>query len=276
MATAAPEATEPLVRCGNCGFPVPEAEALLTDAAEAIDGLERDLRVKRAAIKRLEGEAADRLERHKHYSAACEVLAYWKDQLAPKAREVISEARLKPTIARLSSGHTVEGLKGCVDGYARFPYVVNAKRCSTGLDSQRYVDVGLIFRDAAHVEEGLRLAKRSEAVVSPSTSANRLDWRQVRRDNHRLILTALRQYAGVIEVERRHESDCPRCKRQIVLFDPADHPESLLRCYGCGMDEAMFLRALRDTDAPPAPDPKLLKALDMLEEMRSRIEALPA
>jgi hypothetical protein len=271
MAKAAPEPL-PEVRCEQCGFPVAEANERLEDALEAIDGLQRDLIGKRSQIKRLEGEAADRLERHKHYSAAVEVLAYWKAQLAPKAREIVSEARLKPTIARLSSGHTKEGLMGAIDGYAKFPYVVKAKRCPTGHDSQRYVDVGLIFRDAAHVEEGLRLAKRDTKAASPSNPVDMrlLDWRAVRYMNHKTILAVLSETQGrpyFNNATMQHEAECPRCKRQLRIYAPEDTNDSLLQCSGCMMNEGIFFAALRDTKLPPAVDIQTMRALDALEEI---------
>jgi ribosomal protein S27AE len=260
----------PEVRCGSCGFRIPGAEAIIEDALETIDGLERDLRVKRNTIKRLEGEAADRLERSKWYSAAVEVLTYWSVKLQPKAREIASKERLEPVIARLNANHTVEGLKKCVDGYALFPYVVNGKRMAQGPEACRHVKATTIFSSPDKVELGIAMSKRTvAAAIADTTDIRFIDWRKVRFANHRTILAALRKEGAVIYNEsiRKHEATCPKCRKWLLVADPQDSFASLLECGGCGMNEQTFLAALVTTDLPPAVDEKTVEALRVLDEL---------
>lgn len=272
------------IRCTNCGFPVEAAEQLqnlLAEAREGIGLLNDDLMGKRMAIARLRGEIGSRLETNKHYSEAAEVLEYYGEKLQPKARELLSDERLKVVLARLNKKHTVEGLKLCVDGYVRFPYIVNGKRSSQGTASQRYVKATLIFRDAQHVEEGIELARRpveSVSAASETTDIRFIDWRKVRFANHRAIVAALRK-AQAVEYDERtriHETECPRCQRVLMIYPPDEAQDSLLRCYGCNLTEAIFFSALKDTNLPPAVDEKTIQALDVLEDMSRRLEAMPS
>jgi len=251
MAYGDPLFDREVCRCNSCGFPVEGAVALVQEAEGTIDGLNRDLIGKRAQIKRLEGDNAKDLRRHPKYSEAREVLLYWAEHLAPKAREIVSTDRLKPTIKRLMNGHTVEGLKLCVDGYARFPYVVDGKRRTTGTTAQRYVSVDLIFRDPDHVEKGIAMAVAAIDPDFASTDVSKLDWRKVRRENHKTILRVLRAKYGTPlrdELARYGITTCPRCEQQLLVFDPDETPGSLLRCSGCGLDETMFFRALKEDE----------------------------
>lgn len=245
-------------RCESCGFPVEGAVALIQQAEDTIDGLSRDLIGKRSRISQLEGENAKDLTRHPRYHDACEVVAYWGKKLAPKARELKSEDRIRPTCARLHSGHTVEGLKLCIDGYAKFPYVVSAKRSATGSDSQLHIEPRTIFANPGKIEAGIRMAREQARKVS-------LDWRDIRRQNHKTILKAL---PDAIYDERAllHVASCPRCAAVLRVFDPAGSADTLLHCDGCTMNERTFLAALIIADDP---------APAMLDEARRKLaEAL--
>lgn len=251
------------MRCKQCGFPHEKGVALLVEAEDAIDGVHRDLIGKRSQIKRLEGDNAKDVKRHPRYKEACEVVRYWGKVLEPKARELQAENRVRPTIARLMNGHTIEGLKLCIDGYAKKPYVTKSGRSATGKPNERHVRVDLIFRDADHVQAGIRMAR--EAKERPVYA----DWRDVRRTNHATILKAL---PGAIrdQMMGAYVTICPRCESTLTIFDPAGAPDSLLSCEGCAMNERTFLAALLVGGS--APDPRTLAAL---EDARHRLDALP-
>jgi len=252
-------------RCRNCGFEVEGAVALIHQAEDTIEGLNRDLIGKRSRIKELEREGAEDLKRHPRYKEACEVARYWVKMLAPKAREPYSEARIRPICARLMNGHTVEGLKLCIDGYAKKPYIVNRKRASEGNENQRFVKCELIFRDADRVEAGIRMAREAKDRKVYA------DWRDVRRSNHATILKAL---PGAVydPMMHAHNIECPRpsCEGTLTIFEPQGVPDTLLSCSDCAMNERTFLAAL--VVGGEAPDPRVL---NVLEGAQSRLEALP-
>lgn len=239
-----------MIFCEACGVVNETAYALLADTRETIEGLERDLRTKRAAISRLERSKAERLQTSKHRESALVVLRHWKETCMPNAREIDSEDRLGNVLARLAGGATVDELKRCADGYAKRPYVVKGGRSAHGKPTERHIDAELIYRTPKHVQAGLALAEQGDSTEPDPTEWEKIDWRRVRRANHRVILRALTELSGKPyhdETMRSHHTECPRCGGALTIFDP-DVSESLLSCTGCSIDEATFFRALREDD----------------------------
>jgi hypothetical protein len=238
VAVQAPE----LIACSACGLIDERANTLFTEQAMAIDLLEKDLRGKRSQISRLTGEQERELRGSVHYSGALEVLRHWQAVLEPKAREVDSITRIKQVIARMNGGFSVEELKRCIDGYAKRPYNVKGRRRSHGKPTQRYVDVSLIFRDAKHTQEGMAL--NDLATEPPPADIRKLDWRKVRRANHKAIIEALRKLKlGTYydSASRSTISGCPNCGENLTVFGLDVMVESLLYCAGgCGISEANF------------------------------------
>lgn len=246
--------------CEACGVVNETATALLADAQETIGGLERDLRSKRATITRLERSKAERLKASKHASEALGVLRHWQATCMPGAREIDSEDRLANVVARLAGGFTADELKRCADGYAKRPFVVQGKRTAHGRPTERHVDAELIYRTPKHVQAGLALAELSASTEPDPSEWEKLDWRRVRRANHRTILRALTELSGkphYDEVSRAHYTECPRCACSLTVFDP-DAPTTLLNCTGCALDEAIFFRALREDNGATAAAVKTL------------------
>jgi hypothetical protein len=174
--------------CSVCGLDAPAMRAALVRRDERIEALredvanaERELRGKRAQIKRLKADHDTRLRSHPLYPTAMDVLAHWRDFLMPTARE-LHGSRLENCIARLQgdsknspTGYTPEQLKRSIDGYALKPFVVGGKRVHEGPKDAWAADAELIFRDARHVDQGLRIADEADrlrgAVVSSSPPA---------------------------------------------------------------------------------------------------------
>jgi hypothetical protein len=147
------EGTDPVV-CMACGVIHDEATGLLRQLRQDLDSAERDLRAKRRQISALREEQYAQLTASPHFRAANEVLAYWKEKLAPNTRE-LGGRRMLAAIGRLRGGYQPADLKRCVDGYALMPYVVNGRRSPTGRAGERKIDAELIFRDPQHVDAGL-------------------------------------------------------------------------------------------------------------------------
>jgi hypothetical protein len=166
----------PVWVCSECGGEnahaeqaVAERDELLAVAREDIANLERELRVKRAQIARMRAEQDGALQNHPHYAAGQRVLQHWKKTCAPKARE-LGGKRLDVVLARLNGGYTEADLKRAVDGYGMRPYVVNGKRAAAGARDDWWADAELIFRDAKHVDAGLRIADHADDLQSALTA----------------------------------------------------------------------------------------------------------
>lgn len=83
-----------------------------------------------------------------------QVLDYWKQKLAPRAKTPLAGKRATKVRARLREGHTVEALKLAIDGAAAFPYDVGyGNRAAEGKKQQRRVDLDYICRDEAIVDK---------------------------------------------------------------------------------------------------------------------------
>jgi hypothetical protein len=158
----------PVEVCSSCGTVGVECagcaarDEMLTTLREDVGNLERELRRYRAENKRLRKEQSQRLRSHDRYPEAKLVLRHWQEVVAPSARELDSDRRLEPVIARLVGGHTVEELCRCADGYALKPYVVGGRRTHEGPKDDWRADADLIFRDAKRVAAGLAIAERAD------------------------------------------------------------------------------------------------------------------
>lgn len=133
----------------SCPF-CDDTNAQLEKLTLEVSDYERDLKGKRATIRRLEAELAQSRAQHKRKPEADEVFAYWKETVAPKARE-FSGDRLKNVLARLDAGYDVETLKRAVDG-AR----VGAFRSEKGVT---FNDLELICRSASKVDSFIARAE---------------------------------------------------------------------------------------------------------------------
>jgi len=155
--------------CPDCGTVLDNLTLLIQQRDADIANLERELRSKRSTISRLYGEQNAHPDAH-------EVIAYWRKHVHPTARE-LGGKRLKAASARLNGGYTKEQLKRSCDGYALKPYVVRGKgRIHEGPKDSWRADAALIFMDAEHVDEGLRIAERADDlrhVLTPPRPAER-------------------------------------------------------------------------------------------------------
>lgn len=155
----------PPVACPHCGQvlghgSVAELAAHVAELQEQLHLVERELRGKRTKISRLQGDALDKLTASPHYQVARRVLAQWRRACMPNAREIESERRLRPVINRLEGGYDEHTLNLANLGYSKYPYVVEGRRQASGPADRKFVDAELIFRDAKHVDQGLRLWER--------------------------------------------------------------------------------------------------------------------
>jgi hypothetical protein len=128
---------------------------------EDIGLLERDLRSKRAQIKRLRADQDQHTRADPHYDEAMDVLAYWKGSCHPAAKE-LGGKRLEHCLARLHGQYTPEALKRAVDGYALKPFVVGGRRSHEGPKDEWHADAELIFRTPEKVDQGIRIADRAD------------------------------------------------------------------------------------------------------------------
>lgn len=250
-----------LIACPECGCLNEQATALLDQSRLHIDGLERDLRVKRAKITRLEGERKDALIGSQFYHDAMEVLRYWSEKLAPNAREIDSTDRLEAVIARLKGKYTVAQLKECVDGYAKRPYVTREGRSLHGTPAERKVDASLIFGTPKHVDNGIAYAASGSSPAAGaihSGSLERLSWRQVQIANRRLIIRALTERFGEpFEDDSMLSggyllSPCPRCDNAPICTLRIAPPGMgwVAQCSACGLDELRLMAAITEDTKP--------------------------
>jgi hypothetical protein len=129
-----------------------EAEEL----SESVLRTQRQLSTARGQIKQLreqQSTADDELSKQ-----AMEICEYWRDLIAPKARE-LKGPRFDNTLKRLKAGYPVDELKLAVYGYYCRPYVVDSKRKHTGRPDQKHNDLELIMRTPQHVDKGIAIAR---------------------------------------------------------------------------------------------------------------------
>lgn len=198
------------VACIDCGSVHAGATDLLSQLRDDVHGLERDLRVKRAAIKRLQAEQDEALRASPFYADAQAVLERWRELCAPNAKE-LGGKRLELAIARLRGKYTRAELELSILGYSRFPYVTDKGRAPDGKPNQWQADAEQILRSPKMVEQGWRLAKRQ--VSAAPTNLAEIPWRKVRRENRRAIVAYLtKRFGGGIEDGYDFMAwPCPRC-----------------------------------------------------------------
>jgi hypothetical protein len=177
--------THDLGVCGTCGLDAPAMRAALAARDEVIETLqedlanvERELRGKRAQIKRMKAEQDAALKKDPLYPLAMNVLEHWKKEVSPGARE-LGGKRLENVLARATARKRQmpeeaieEELKRSIDGYALKPFVVNGKRSHVGTQEDWYADAELIFRSDKHVAAGLRIAARADDLRSAIANTN--------------------------------------------------------------------------------------------------------
>lgn len=250
-----------ILACGECGVVDDHGTALLAQAKADIKNLEIELRAKRSQISKLRNEQYEKLRKSKFFEDAMRVLTYWQRELQPTARELDSEERLGKTIARLNGGRSVEELMWCIDGYAKFPYVVpNGGRSEVGSPSQWYGGIETIFLNDSRVEQGLRLRLREQGIrrLAPERPEF-LDWHQVRKQNYLFILQTLQGIPPLDAWEDPLEGvwhfNCPKCWQRfkaglemdfgtMTLHPVTDFTIRLVKCSKCNVDDATLLTAL--------------------------------
>jgi putative DNA primase/helicase len=134
-----------------------------------VANLERDLRGKRSQIKRLRADQDEAMRDSPQYDDAIDVLKHWQSVCAPNAKELTGK-RLENVLARLKAYEPAE-LKRAASGYALKPYVVNGRRTHDGGKSDWRADAELIYRDAGHVDTGLRIMDHAEDLRRAFTPA---------------------------------------------------------------------------------------------------------
>lgn len=176
-----------VVGCLECGAVQEEAGIALARRDEQIESqrediglLERELRSKRAQIKRLKSEQDASLKNDPHYDVAVRVLEHWRLTCSPNARELTGK-RLEHCLDRLRGRYTEAELRRACDGYALKPYVVQGRRTHDGPKDSWHADAELIFRTPQHVDAGLRVAERADDLrhaldpAGPSEAADGTD-----------------------------------------------------------------------------------------------------
>jgi hypothetical protein len=240
------------VACTACGTVHVEATDLLLQLRDDLGNVERDLRAKRSAIKRLQADQAAALRGNRHYEAAKRVLLRWQELCAPAARELEGKGRLDNVIARMNAGHDEEMLVQCIEGYAKFPYVVDGKRSSKGTPKDWHADAELIFRTPKNVANGIRYARQQE-VELPNAIMAQLPWQRVKELNRKLIEDKLTALFGkplitgsLVTVK---EWPCPRCVAKdpeavhTTSFRMGNTEQRLGECWKCGLtDEVLVTR----------------------------------
>ncbi len=165
--------------CGQCGGVNDDALARIRALEDQVQLLgedvvnaERELRGKRAAIKRLKADQDAALRQDPLYDIAERVLHHWQRVCAPDAREATNRARLENCLARLRGQRSEAELKRACDGYALKPYVVNGgRRHHEGPRDDWRADAELIFRSDRHVMGGIAIADQADQLRTAMTPA---------------------------------------------------------------------------------------------------------
>jgi hypothetical protein len=172
--------------CSACGMDAQAMQValarkneMLEIAREDIVNLERELRSKRATIKKLKKDQNEALRADPLYPAAMSVLEHWKRTCSPSARE-LKGVRLENCLARLRPrcdalgdvDKAVDELKRSCDGYALKPFVVGGRRTHEGPKDDWRADAELIFRSDRHVQQGLRIADQADNLRAFQKSTN--------------------------------------------------------------------------------------------------------
>lgn len=121
--------------------------------------------------------------------AAARVFAHWQ-RATGKGRAVLDPKR-RTLIARTLKAWPVDEVLRCIDGYASSPWHRGENDRGT-----TYLDLGLMLRDAAHVEAGIALAAKGAASHPSPAPASPTGWQPERINGPRLTRAELAKYRG--------------------------------------------------------------------------------
>ena len=121
--------------------------------------------------------------------AAARVFAHWQ-RATGKGRAVLDPKR-RTLIARTLKAWPVDEVLRCIDGYASSPWHRGENDRGT-----TYLDLGLMLRDAAHVEAGIALAAKGAASHPSPAPAPPTGWQPERINGPRLTRAELAKYRG--------------------------------------------------------------------------------
>ena len=120
---------------------------------------------------------------------AARVFAHWQ-RATGKGRAVLDPKR-RTLIARTLKAWPVDEVLRCIDGYASSPWHRGENDRGT-----TYLDLGLMLRDAAHVEAGIALAAKGAASHPSPAPASPTGWQPERINGPRLTRAELAKYRG--------------------------------------------------------------------------------
>lgn len=95
-----------------------------------------------------------------------EVFFYWKSRVSPNSRAVLDEQR-RQRIGWAIHDYGLDGCKKAIDGILKSSWHMGANP-----QNKRYVDVELIFRNAANVEKFIEFAERRDARAAEQEFIN--------------------------------------------------------------------------------------------------------
>lgn len=244
---AASADARPIHICAACGVVSEDVLQAIAVRDEQIAVLqddvanaERELRSKRAQLKRARADQNALIRDDPNYDKAMDVLAHWKAVCAPAARE-LGGKRLDNVLARLRGRYTPEMLKQAADGYSFRPFVVNRTRAASGKPDEWYADAELIYRTASHVDTGIRIAKtellpKARPVVSTIAEARELILDEL---DSRFPATSI--YDPQMEW---WSAVCPVCVKGLTLKIRTNSIMPWLWCEGCASDPKKIVKSL--------------------------------
>ena len=144
-----------------------------TDAAaraqEHLEDAERDMRVMRAKITRLQNQIEREHGESAEAKVVMEVIEYYAMTTGHTGTKVTAIGANADAVRKaIRMGHTVAELKEAVDGAAKFPFVRNYRRSATGSRKERYDTLATVLRDENQIM--LRRLAKTGAISKPSTS----------------------------------------------------------------------------------------------------------
>ncbi len=141
--------------CTACGVLLEAESEQITELEETIKNQAVQPSRKQGEISRLKGERA---EAHPpEYADALEIAMYWREKVAPLARELEGE-RLRLTIDRLRGGYSKEELRRAVFGYSCRPHREYGKRLRMTEGGKWDADLETIMKSAKTVDVGICIA----------------------------------------------------------------------------------------------------------------------
>jgi hypothetical protein len=234
-----------LVVCGACGVINQEATDRLRQVEQDLENINGDLCGKRRRISILNGDSEFKAIHSPRYEPAMRVLGRWKTVCSPRTKSLHGK-RIVNCVARLKD-YDEGDLNQSVDGYARFPFVVDRRRSHVGLPAQWKADAELIFRNSSFVDQGIRLAQQEVATI-PRILLEQISWRRVRELNRQLIVRYLtEQFSRPFQDGNSLYSPCPRCDDGSRVSAPLrmtlmDIGGSMAECSRCGLTEEHLLQ----------------------------------